>query len=123
MFLHVLGIQLTYNEPFVYGSNIPVSLESNFPHLIAAARNERVKVAPWFHQQEIISLAGQTFYSFAKAGKFDKGGANKQTFFQVLFVLIPQCLNKKSLYSDYGFGWADINMDGISGWDDKSERE
>ncbi|XP_021933691.1 plancitoxin-1 isoform X2 [Zootermopsis nevadensis] len=70
--LDLVGIQLTYNEPFIYGSNIPVSLESNFPHLIAATRNERVKVAPWFHQQEIISLAGQTFYSFAKAGKFDK---------------------------------------------------
>jgi hypothetical protein len=84
-FIVFLGIQLTYNEPQIYSSNIPVSLKRNFPHLIAAARNKRVEVAPWFHQQEITSLAGQTFYSFAKAGKFEKGGVNNRFFPDALF--------------------------------------
>jgi hypothetical protein len=80
--LYLLGIQLTYNEPRIYGSNIPVTLENHFPHLIAAARNKRVEAAPWFHEQEITSLAGQTFYSFAKAGKFNKGRVNERTCFK-----------------------------------------
>jgi hypothetical protein len=71
--LFFLGIQLTYNEPRIYSSNVPASLEENFPHLAAAARSERVRAAPWYHQQEITSQGGQTFYSFAKAGQFNKG--------------------------------------------------
>jgi hypothetical protein len=52
---------------------VPEDLESSFPHLAAAARSTRVRVAPWHHLQEITSLGGQPFYSFAKAVKFDKG--------------------------------------------------
>lgn len=70
--LDLVGIQLTYNEPRIYSSNVPASLEENFPHLAAAARSERVRAAPWYHQQEITSQGGQTFYSFAKAGQFNK---------------------------------------------------
>jgi hypothetical protein len=110
--LYFLGIQLTYNEPRIYGSNIPVSLESSFPHLIAAARNKRVEVAPWFHQQEIISLAGQTFYSFAKAGKFDKGGViNRLCFrcqmFSSLSVLIRNHSSQITILDEQQVIWID----------------
>jgi hypothetical protein len=78
IFLYLLGTQLTYNQPCIYSSNVPEDLESNFPHLAPAARSTRVRVAPWHHLQEITSLAGQAFYSFAKAVKFDKGKLNEQ---------------------------------------------
>jgi deoxyribonuclease-2 len=70
--LDLVGVQLTYNEPQIYSSNVPASLEENLPHLAAAARKKRVTAAPWYHQQQITSQGGQTFYSFAKAGKFNK---------------------------------------------------
>lgn len=81
--MYFLGIQLTYNEPQIYGRNTPVSLESSFPHLVAAARNKRVEAAPWYHQQEISSPTGQTFYSFAKAGRFNKGTVNGHIMFEI----------------------------------------
>jgi hypothetical protein len=61
---------------------VPAGLEENFPHLAAAARNERVHAAPWYHQQELISQGGQTFYSFAKAGQFNKGTVYSRLYFK-----------------------------------------
>ncbi|PNF33238.1 Deoxyribonuclease-2-alpha [Cryptotermes secundus] len=70
--LDLVGTQLTYNQPWIYSYNVPEDLERHLPHLAAAARSVRVRVAPWHHLQEITSLAGQAFYSFAKAVKFNK---------------------------------------------------
>ncbi|PSN49987.1 hypothetical protein C0J52_08765 [Blattella germanica] len=61
-----------YNEPKIYDSRVPSELQKQFPNLVAAAEAERVKTAPWYHEQELFSLAGQKFFSFAKAGKFEK---------------------------------------------------
>jgi len=80
--LFFLGVQLTYNEPQIYSSNVPASLEENLPHLAAAARKKRVTAAPWYHQQQITSQGGQTFYSFAKAGKFNKGTEYCRLYFK-----------------------------------------
>jgi len=80
--LFFLGVQLTYNEPRIYSSNVPGSLEEHFPHLAAAARNKRVQAAPWYHQQQITSQGGQTFYSFAKAGQFKKGTEYDRLYFK-----------------------------------------
>jgi hypothetical protein len=80
--LFFLGVQLTYNEPQIYSSNVPTSLEENFPHLAEAARNKRVRAAPWYHQQQLTSQGGQTFYSFAKAGRFNKGTEYGRLYFK-----------------------------------------
>jgi hypothetical protein len=109
IFLYLLGTQLTYNQPWVYSSNVPEELESDFPHLAAAARKVRVRVAPWHHLQEITSLAGQTFYSFAKAVKFDKGKLNEQTL-EMPAVFSLSVLNKKSFMADCYFGMIGKNV-------------
>jgi hypothetical protein len=100
IFLHLLGTQLTYNQPWIYSSNVPEDLGSDLPHLAAAARNMRVRVAPWHHLQEITSLAGQTFYSFAKAVKFNKGKLNEQML-EMPVVFNLSVFNKKVFMADY----------------------
>lgn len=96
----MLGTQLTYNQPRIYSSNVPEDLESKLPHLAAAARNIQVRAAPWHHLQEITSLAGQAFYSFAKAVKFNKGKLNEQML-EMPAVLSLSVLNKKSFIVGY----------------------
>lgn len=96
----MLGTQLTYNQPWIYSSNVPEDLERDLPHLAAAARSVRVRVAPWHHLQEITSLAGQAFYSFAKAVKFNKGKLNEQML-EMPTVFSLSVLNKKSFMADY----------------------
>lgn len=98
--MYLLGTQLTYNQPWIYSYNVPEDLERQLPDLAAAARSMRVRVAPWHHLQEITSLAGQAFYSFAKAVKFNKGKLNEQML-EMPTVFSLSVLNKKSFMADY----------------------
>ncbi|XP_071440078.1 deoxyribonuclease-2-alpha [Hetaerina americana] len=70
--LEEVGRQLTFNEPMVYASSLPVSLSRDFPELSSAAREIRVTSSPWYRQAEITSVDGRKFVSFAKAGSFRK---------------------------------------------------
>lgn len=67
-----LGLQLQYNEPYVYSQNFPDSLRGVLPLLASAAGGKVIRTSPWFHQESLRSLAGIEFVSFAKGKKFRK---------------------------------------------------
>lgn len=68
----VIGLQLLYNEPYVYSHNVPEWAEKKYPHMAMAARGQHVKKAPFTHTGTLRSLAGHLFTSFAKFSKFGK---------------------------------------------------
>ncbi|CAG9762507.1 unnamed protein product [Ceutorhynchus assimilis] len=71
-YLNIIGLQLQYNEPHIFAQNTPESLKNILPELFKAANHETVKMSPWFNVENITSLGGTKFTSFAKSGKFDK---------------------------------------------------
>ncbi|VEN59183.1 unnamed protein product [Callosobruchus maculatus] len=70
--LDIVGIQLQYNKPYIYNTNILAALKSALPNLVAAASNKTVSNPPWFHLANISSNDGISFLSFAKSKDFNK---------------------------------------------------
>lgn len=68
----LLGTQLQYNEPDIYGENILANLKSSLPQLCLAAANKTNTNAPWYHMSNISSKKGVNFISFAKSNGFNK---------------------------------------------------
>nr|CAH7753566.1 unnamed protein product [Callosobruchus chinensis] len=70
--LDIVGVQLQYNKPYIYNTNILAALKSALPNLAAAASNKTITSPPWFHLANISSNAGISFLSFAKSKEFNK---------------------------------------------------
>lgn len=70
--MNALGLQLMYNRPRIYSSEIPQLVKNNFPNLTSAAEKEYVKKAPWFNKISLKSKSGTEFISYAKARQFNK---------------------------------------------------
>ncbi|XP_066993505.1 deoxyribonuclease-2-alpha isoform X2 [Anabrus simplex] len=70
--LDLVGLQLLYNEPQVYSSNIPSSFKQSASHLAAVTQHTRISTAPWYHQLQLSTIGGIPFVTFAKTKKFGK---------------------------------------------------
>ena len=68
-----IGRQLMYNQISIYKNNVPPAFDKNFPILAEAAKQTRIKTAPYNHKAVIKSLDEMEFISFAKSGKWNKG--------------------------------------------------
>ena len=68
-----VGRQLMYNQITVYKNNIPVDLGNKFSVLADAAKEVRMKTAPYNNKAVIKSLKQVEFVSFAKSAKWNKG--------------------------------------------------
>ncbi|XP_049644314.1 deoxyribonuclease-2-alpha-like [Suncus etruscus] len=66
---HDIGKQLSYIYPLVYDKDLKI-IEDNLPELVAVAKGQRVQREPWKRSVNLISKAGATFQSFAKASNF-----------------------------------------------------
>ncbi|XP_070581879.1 plancitoxin-1-like [Ptychodera flava] len=64
--------QLKYMWPSVYDSHIPSAFAKVLPELVEVVRGKHIMEPPWYRQENLKSLAGQRFISFAKTSQFDK---------------------------------------------------
>lgn len=69
---HSLGWQLLQNDPYVYASNMPETLSSQFFVLLKVIQGERPEVSPWYRIATLTSVSGKVFTSFAKYKKYDQ---------------------------------------------------
>ena len=67
-----VGIQLAFNEIRTYAVNIPSTLRTKYPSLVAATQNKRKYDSPYYNKAIIRSLKFTEFTSFAKARLWDK---------------------------------------------------
>ncbi|KAG7166253.1 deoxyribonuclease-2-alpha-like [Homarus americanus] len=67
-----LGLQLLQNNPYVYASNMPDSLTSQFSMLLKVMQGERPLSAPWYSITTLNSIGGKSFTSFAKYKNYDE---------------------------------------------------
>lgn len=64
--------QLTYNQVISYRYNVPDTLPE-YSIFVNVSRRMRIKNPPYNRKQEIRSIGGQRFISFAKTDKWQKG--------------------------------------------------
>ena len=66
---------MLYYHPFVYHweSGVEQELVQMAPNLLSVAQGEHVRVPPWSHSLQLVSSAGTSFTSFAKASQFGLG--------------------------------------------------
>lgn len=69
---HILGIQLKYNQPQIYSTNIPSNLKETLPNLYDAATGSTIQQSPWYNLLNLTTISGITFTSFAKSRQFGK---------------------------------------------------
>jgi len=69
----LVGQQLMYNQITVYRRNIPKMFVTKFPMLTNAAKQKRIKQAPFANKVMLRSSGSTTFLSFAKSDKWQKG--------------------------------------------------
>jgi len=69
--LESVGKQLMYNEPYMYGINIPLWAEK-YSSLKQAASGAHVKSAPFYNSEKLETSGGLKLTSFAKFSKFGK---------------------------------------------------
>ena len=67
-----IGLQMMYNQPYVYSTNVPKWVEQKYPNLSKAAHKKYIRKSPFHSMVSIKSFAGLTFTSFAKTEKFGK---------------------------------------------------
>lgn len=67
-----IGLQLMYNQVVVYRNNIP-SFAKKYPVLSDAAKQKRIRKAPYISKTLLKSSDGVEFVSFAKSDKWQKG--------------------------------------------------
>ena len=69
----ISGGQLRYYHPFVYFWQNGGHLSDSVPQLVQAATGNHIRQPPWFQNQQLMSLSGTRFISFAKSNKFNQG--------------------------------------------------
>ena len=67
-----IGLQMMYNQPYLYSTNVPKWVEQKYPNLSKAAHKKYIRKSPFHSMVSIKSFAGLTFTSFAKTEKFGK---------------------------------------------------
>ena len=67
-----IGLQMMYNQPYLYSVNIPDWVEKKYPNLAKAGQKKRIKNPPYYNMVTFKSLDGLSFTSFAKSKKFGK---------------------------------------------------
>jgi deoxyribonuclease-2 len=72
--LELIGQQLLFNDPQVYDSNIPDSLRQLKPveNLLRVLKGEHVDTEPYSNVNELTTLGGEKFISFAKAAEYEQ---------------------------------------------------
>lgn len=93
-----VGKQLQQNEIIVFQKNLPDHLADKFKTLMDAAYSRHLKKPPFNNIASFQSLGGETFISFAKGTKWNKGvGKNFANFcgFQQTFSFLLD------LYEDF----------------------
>lgn len=70
--MDLVGKQILYNEPYVYSSSVPDILSVKYPNLVKASEMVKIKEAPFWSVQNLTSVGGTRFRSFAKNRKFGK---------------------------------------------------
>ncbi|XP_069851087.1 deoxyribonuclease-2-alpha-like [Dipodomys merriami] len=65
-----IGRQLMYTYPLVFDHKLEDTFAQKFPDLEAVINDHHVVHEPWNSSVTLTSLAGSTFQSFAKSGKF-----------------------------------------------------
>lgn len=68
-----IGKQLMYNQILVYRTNTPADLAGKYSVLADAAKQVRIKKAPFNNKVNLYSAKGMEFVSFAKGSKWQKG--------------------------------------------------
>jgi len=68
----LIGGQLRYYHPFVYFWQNGGHLSDSVPQLVQAATGNHIRQPPWFQNQQLMSLSGTRFISFAKSNKFNQ---------------------------------------------------
>jgi deoxyribonuclease-2 len=67
----LIGTQLTYNRPYIYGAKMAAAFSKRYPILASAATGKHIKNPP-FYNVVTIKSAAQQFTSFAKYSHFNK---------------------------------------------------
>ncbi|XP_071494254.1 plancitoxin-1-like [Diadema antillarum] len=62
--------QFSYNNPRVYDANIPQSFLPKFHDLVLVTEGNHVESAPWNMSDDLTSIGGQKFTSYAKFANF-----------------------------------------------------
>lgn len=65
-----IGQQLLFNQVHVYYSRIPISLKGKFPSLELILAKKWNRSEPYYGIQDIYTLGGERFRSFAKSSKY-----------------------------------------------------
>ncbi|GFR81437.1 deoxyribonuclease-2-alpha [Elysia marginata] len=68
--LNTVAIQLQFNQPDIYESNVPPQFYEKFPVLRQVIKETPPQGPPWSSVQKLTSIKNQVFVSFAKANKF-----------------------------------------------------
>ncbi|VDP11870.1 unnamed protein product [Soboliphyme baturini] len=64
--------QLYFNQPGIYGSNLPTYFAQKFPFLSMTLRGKFPRAKPYYSTLKLKSLAGKEFVSFAKSKRWQK---------------------------------------------------
>ena len=67
-----IGLQMMYNQPYLYSTNVPKWVQQKYPNLLKAAQNKYIRKSPFHSMVSFKSFAEVTFTSFAKTDKFGK---------------------------------------------------
>jgi deoxyribonuclease-2 len=70
--INKVGLQLQYNQPFIYSEQILSDIKSKVPDLAKAAANTTIASAPWSNVAQINSKNNVAFTSFAKHAQFNQ---------------------------------------------------
>eukprot|EP00088_Acartia_fossae_P003995 TRINITY_DN11712_c1_g1_i2.p1 TRINITY_DN11712_c1_g1~~TRINITY_DN11712_c1_g1_i2.p1 ORF type:complete len:426 (-),score=78.58 TRINITY_DN11712_c1_g1_i2:166-1443(-) len=66
-----IGRQFLYNQPFMYGVQLP-NWTSTYTDLRMAAQKQHIKAAPYYHLSQLKTLGGVKLTSFAKYKLYNK---------------------------------------------------
>lgn len=64
--------QLLFNQPHIYFARIPSALKGKFPSLERVIEKKWNQSEPFYNVQDIYTLGGERFRSFAKSSKYKK---------------------------------------------------
>ena len=70
--LETVAQQLLFNEPYLYATQMPSSLEHQYPIMTRVIAGQSRSKSPWFSVKPLKSAAGQSFVTYAKARAFGK---------------------------------------------------
>lgn len=93
--IDIVGKQLIFNEPQIYDSSLPSSLEAIYPNIEELMEKKRIKSGPFSSDAELTTIDGVTFRSFAKSAKFSK------ELYEDWVIFLKQCKWENSIYVRY----------------------